>query len=106
MRQDTQEEPGTFQEITQRLDQIVAQVRKRDVSLEKSLDLFEEAVRLGNRCSELVDSAGFSPEEQLAAAELMQEGASLREAHADEGKQAEALTAGKPSDAAQASTEA
>lgn len=61
-------EYGTFTEVRARLDQIVAEVRKKDLSLEKSLDLYEEAIALGNRCAELVDKPDFSPEELAALA--------------------------------------
>lgn len=46
---------NTFGEVRARLDEIVSEVRKKDLSLEKSLDLYEEAIKLGNRCAELVD---------------------------------------------------
>ena len=49
--------PETFGEVRARLDEIVSQVRSKDVSLEKSLDLYEEAIRLGNRAAELIDEA-------------------------------------------------
>ena len=48
-------EYGSFSEVRARLDQIVTEVRKKDLSLEKSLDLYEEAIKLGNRAAELVD---------------------------------------------------
>ena len=57
----------TFSEARARLDEIVAEVRKKDLSLERSLDLYEEAIALGNRCAELVDKPDFSPEEEQAA---------------------------------------
>ena len=53
----------TFSEVRARLDEIVTQVRKKDLSLEKSLDLYEEAIKLGNRAAELVDKPDFSDEE-------------------------------------------
>lgn len=65
-------EYGTFSEVRARLDEIVTEVRKKDVSLERSLDLYEEAIKLGNRCAELVDKPDFSPEE-LAAADALEE---------------------------------
>ena len=40
---------GTFDDITERLDEIIAQVRSKDTSLERSLDLFDEAIELGSR---------------------------------------------------------
>ena len=41
----------TFDDITERLDEIVATVRSKDTSLERSLDLFDEAIKLGSRRS-------------------------------------------------------
>lgn len=45
----------TFEQARIRLEEIAAEVRKKDTSLEKSLDLLEEGVRLANICTELVD---------------------------------------------------
>ena len=46
---------GTFDDITERLDQIIAQVRSKDTSLERSLDLFDEAIELGSREVDMLD---------------------------------------------------
>lgn len=54
----------TFGDITDRLDDIVGQVRDKDVSLERSLDLFDEAIALGSKAVDLVDATDFSPEEE------------------------------------------
>ena len=43
-----------------RLDEIVTQVRKKDTSLEKSLDLLEEGVRLANICTEQIDQTDWT----------------------------------------------
>lgn len=48
-----------FTQAKVRLEEIVTQVRKKDTSLEKSLDLLEEGVRLANRCTELIDQADW-----------------------------------------------
>ncbi len=53
----------TFPQITERLDDIVAQVRDKDISLERSLDLFDEAIALGSKAVDMVDATDFSPEE-------------------------------------------
>ena len=66
------EKYGTFSEVRERLDEILVEVRKKELSLEKSLDLYEEAVRLGNRCAELVDKSDFSAEEAEAAMKLIE----------------------------------
>lgn len=54
---------GTFDDITERLDEIIAQVRSKDTSLERSLDLFDEAIELGSRAVDMVDSFELSPRE-------------------------------------------
>lgn len=54
---------GTFDAITERLDEIIAQVRSKDTSLERSLDLFDEAIELGSRAVDMVDSFELSPRE-------------------------------------------
>ena len=80
----------SFSSITERLDQIVAQVRDKDVSLERSLDLFDEAIALGSKAVELVDATDFTPEEEERLAE-----AEAAEAAA-EAAQAEAAAQGEP----------
>ena len=53
----------TFDQIADRLEEIVGKVRDKDISLEHSLDLFDEAVVLGAKAVELVDTTDFSPAE-------------------------------------------
>jgi exodeoxyribonuclease VII small subunit len=57
------EERDTYEATRARLEEIATAVRKKDVSLEKSIELLEEGVRLANLCTEQVDQA------QLAEAE-------------------------------------
>lgn len=65
---------GNFDEITERLDEIIAQVRSKDTSLERSLDLFDEAIELGSRAVDMVDSFELSPRESdMLDAELATE---------------------------------
>ena len=64
-------EYATFGEVRARLDEIVVEVRDKDLSLEKSLDLYEEAIKLGNRCAELVDKPDYTEDEALAAREVL-----------------------------------
>ncbi len=54
---------GTFDDITERLDEIIAQVRSKDTSLERSLDLFDEAIELGSRAVDMVDKFELTPRE-------------------------------------------
>ncbi len=53
------DESYSFATARVRLEEIVSQVRKKDTSLEKSLDLLEEGVRLANQCTELIDHADW-----------------------------------------------
>ena len=53
----------TFDDITERLDEIIAAVRSKDTSLERSLDLFDEAIRLGSKAVDMVDQFELSPRE-------------------------------------------
>lgn len=54
---------ASFDDITERLDQIIAQVRSKETSLERSLDLFDEAIELGSRAVDMVDSFELSDRE-------------------------------------------
>jgi exodeoxyribonuclease VII small subunit len=49
------DEKFTFEQAKIRLAEIASEARKKDTSLERSLDLLEEGVRLANICTELVD---------------------------------------------------
>jgi len=62
------DERYNFSQARTRLEEIVTQVRKKDTSLEKSLDLLEEGVRLANVCTELSDHTEWRTvvEEQAA----------------------------------------
>ena len=55
---------NSYQDAKERLDQIVVDVRRKDISLESSLDLLEEGVALANKCTELIDVASWSKEAQ------------------------------------------
>jgi len=54
------DERYTFEQAKARLEEIASEVRKKDTSLERSLDLLEEGVRLANICTELVDHTDLS----------------------------------------------
>ncbi|MEI7814260.1 MAG: exodeoxyribonuclease VII small subunit [Coriobacteriia bacterium] len=57
------DESYSFTTARTRLEDIVVQVRKKDTSLEKSLDLLEEGVRLANACTEMIDQADWAAAE-------------------------------------------
>ena len=65
----TQETPAnelSFEESTRRLADIVAQLESGELSLEKSLALFEEGVRLARAAQTRLDHAEKRVEELLA----------------------------------------
>lgn len=69
----------TFEQARIRLEEIATLARKKDTSLEKSLDLLEEGVRLANICTELVDHTDLSataesPEDASAVVEATPQG--------------------------------
>lgn len=57
------DERYTFTQARARLEDIVVQVRKKDCSLEQSLELLEEGVRLANVCTELSDHTEWASAE-------------------------------------------
>lgn len=63
------EETQNFADITARLDEIVSTVRSKDTSLEHSLDLFDEAIKLGSKAVDMVDQLNLSPAEADKLAE-------------------------------------
>lgn len=95
----------SFDQITARLDSIVDQVRDKNVSLEHSLDLFDEAIALGSKAVNLVDTTEFTPEEeerlvQAQAAGDATDAEGATEAASDEqtsSEQAESLAADETS---------
>lgn len=54
---------SSYDRTRERLEEIVAQVKAKDVPLEKSLELYEEALRLGSTCAEMIDRTDFSAQE-------------------------------------------
>jgi exodeoxyribonuclease VII small subunit len=57
--------PETFEESARRLSQIVAELEGGDLPLERSLQLFEEGVRLARIAQERLDQAEHRVEELL-----------------------------------------
>lgn len=64
----------TFGQITERLDEIVGQVRRKDVPLERSLDLYDEAIALGSKAVDFVDTAPIESSERAGDATQPAEG--------------------------------
>jgi len=57
------ENSSSYGRVRERLDEIVAQVSSKDLPLEKSLDLYEEALRLGGMAAEMIDKTDFTEAE-------------------------------------------
>ncbi len=57
----------TFGDISERLEEIVKQVKRKDIPLESSLDLFDEAIALGQKAVDFVDTDSVTSEESLQA---------------------------------------
>ena len=64
-----------FDEISDRLDQIIATVRSKDTSLERSLNLFDEAIGLGSRAVDMVDKFELTPRGRQARQEYDEDAA-------------------------------
>jgi exodeoxyribonuclease VII small subunit len=47
----------TFEEALKKLEEIVTQLEQGDLSLDESLKLFEEGIRLSRRCTKKLDEA-------------------------------------------------
>ena len=58
-------EPASFEESSRRLAKIVEQLEAGDLPLERSLELFEEGVRLARAAQERLDRAERRVEELL-----------------------------------------
>jgi exodeoxyribonuclease VII small subunit len=52
----------SFETALGRLEEIVSEVKREDVSLDKSLELLEEGVRLANACTEKTDHSCWREE--------------------------------------------
>ena len=96
----------SFGQITARLDSIVDQVRDKNVSLEHSLDLFDEAIALGSKAVNMVDTTEFTPEEEERLVQAQAAGdASNEEAASDEQVEASAADETSSDDAVSESDE-
>lgn len=69
----------TFDDVMARIDDIVAAVRAKDASLEHSLDLFDEAIALGSKAVEMVDTFELSDREAAQLEETAAKGDSHSE---------------------------
>jgi exodeoxyribonuclease VII small subunit len=63
------DEQSSYGRLKERLEEIVVQVRSKEVPLEKSLDLYDEALRIGGRCVEKLEMTDFTADEMAAASD-------------------------------------
>ena len=73
-----------FDDLTERLDEIISTVRSKDTSLERCLDLFDEAIGLGSKAVDMVDSFELSPREEEQLSQELEEDAAEGAAPDDE----------------------
>ncbi len=53
----SEKERPSFEEALQRLEDIVNQLEDESISLEKSIDLYEEGIKLSKICTETLEEA-------------------------------------------------
>lgn len=58
-----------YSQQKERLEELVVQIRSKDIPLEKSLDLYDEALAIGTKCVEQLEQTDFTADELEAAAE-------------------------------------
>ena len=66
MAQLSSQDYTSFTDIKARLEQIITSVKDKEVSLENSLDLFDEAIKLGSRAVDMVDAVHLDDSELVA----------------------------------------
>lgn len=106
MSQDIQDVTSGFEKSKERLEEIVSQVRAKDIPLAQSLDLFEEAIALGTKCASLIDNSDFSlaelgllgDEEVLPEEAPEEDAAATDEAPSDDGEADSPSEEGEDSD--------
>lgn len=60
---------ASFAEIRDRLDEIAKAVRAEDMPLDSALDLYDEAVKLGMRATELLEAVDAPAPDTVSPAE-------------------------------------
>lgn len=63
------QQPKTFEESMQRLEQIVRAMERGDVALEESLKLFQEGTELVRSCEKLLSDARLQVKKILTSAD-------------------------------------
>ena len=76
MSSNVNEQPADFESVKNRLAEIADAVDDEALSLDEALDLYEEAVALGLKASDLLESGIVPPEEEAPEVEAAPEPAS------------------------------
>ena len=63
-----EEQSRTFEASLEALEQIVHQLESGDLALEKSLELFEQGIRLSRECQERLNQGGLAAEFRIQKA--------------------------------------
>lgn len=59
----TEKERPSFEEALEKLETIVEKLNDKDITLEKSVELYEEGLRLSKICSETLENAALKIEQ-------------------------------------------
>lgn len=59
----TKKERPSFEEALEKLEAIVEQLNDQEITLEKSVELYEEGLRLSKICSETLENAALKIEQ-------------------------------------------
>ncbi len=84
-----------FEQISGRLDEIIGIVKDKDTSLERSLDLFDEAIALGSKAVDMVDTTDFTEGEKARLQREAQAVAAKAASQTDGGSSDESSSDGK-----------
>jgi exodeoxyribonuclease VII small subunit len=57
-------EKSSYDHALNRLEDIAEQVRKKEISLEDSLDLLEESIQLATLCNQQIDYTAWIPQKE------------------------------------------
>lgn len=60
-------EKSSYDHALDRLEDIAEQVRKKEISLEASLDLLEESIQLATLCNQQIDHTAWIPQNEEEA---------------------------------------
>ena len=83
MTNTNEQQPGSFESVKTRLAEIAEAVDDESLSLDDALDLYEEAVALGLKASDLLEAGVKAPEPEAEAGEDQGQAPSRESAEVD-----------------------